>query len=60
MSDSAKVGAGGTAAWLFEKWSAARRRDQAVVLALRRRYLLGQTLIFVIGGVAGALANYFF
>ena len=74
MSGSAKVGAGGTASgrhgqppavdgitrWLFDEWEKVRKRDQAAVLALRRRYRLRLALAFILGGVAGALANYFF
>lgn len=74
MEGCAKVGAGGTASsrqgqplavnetskWLFDEWGKARKRDQAAVLALRRRYRLRMALAFILGGVAGALANYFF
>ena len=74
MEEGAKVGAGGTASdrhsqppevdetskWLFDEWEKVRKRDQAAVLALRRRYRLRLALAFILGGVAGALANYFF
>lgn len=59
--EGAKVGAGGTGAWLLEEWGKARKRDQAVVLALRRNNQMRLALAFILGGVAGTLfaAAYF-
>lgn len=37
MEDGAKVGAGGTAAWLFEEWERMRKRDLATLAALHAR-----------------------
>lgn len=70
MEECAKVGAGETASgrhgqppavdgitrWLFDEWEKARKRDQAVVLALRRSSQVRMALAFIMGGVAGALA----
>ncbi len=74
MEEGAKVGAGGTASirhgqplavnetskWMFDEWEKARKRDQAAVLALQRSSQARMALAFILGGVAGALANYFF
>lgn len=59
---AAKVGAGGTVAWLIDEWEKARARDQAVLAMERRRYWLQKALAFMAGGVAGVLftAAYFY
>jgi hypothetical protein len=60
-----------TSRWLFESWEKMRKRDHAALAELRartdaaeirakRRYRLRMALAFILGGVAGALANYFF
>lgn len=60
-----------TSRWLFDEWGRMRKRDQdalaelkartdAAEMRARRRYWLMLVLVFVLGGVAGALAAVIF